>query len=155
TSSVGMSSVQFRLDGVALGSAVSGAGPSYVMSWDSKTAADGAHTITAVAIDTAGRQTTSAITSFSVLNQLKLNQRVEATAVLNVYSTPSVNGAVIGTEKVGALGTTTSGPTSDGTNTWWQVSYDDGLSGWSTSSVLSPLPSLSIPVNSWMVVRPT
>ena len=155
TSTVGVSSVQFQLDGVALGSPVSGAGPAYVMSWDTTTAADGAHTIAAVATDTTGHQTTSAITPFNVVNQLQLNQRVEATASLNVYGTPSINGAILGTEKLGALGTTTSGPASDGTNNWWQVSYDDGLSGWSTSSVLSPLPSLNIPVNRWVVVQPT
>ena len=129
TSTVGVSSVQFQLDGVALGSPVSGAGPAYVMSWDTTTAADGAHTIAAVATDTTGHQTTSAITPFNVVNQLQLNQRVEATASLNVYGTPSISGAILGTEKLGALGTTTSGPASDGTNNWWQVSYDDGLSG--------------------------
>src|SRR5258705_1262289 len=35
TSSVGMSNVQFQLDGVVIGSPVPGVGPAFVMSWDS------------------------------------------------------------------------------------------------------------------------
>lgn len=55
---VGVSSVQFTVDGSNLGSALSGAGP-YTYSWDTTTVADGAHTIGAVASDTAGNTATA------------------------------------------------------------------------------------------------
>jgi len=58
--SVGMASVQFQVDGANYGSAVAGAGPTYSISWNTATAASGAHTLTAVATDTLGQKTTSA-----------------------------------------------------------------------------------------------
>ncbi|MEO8592835.1 MAG: Ig-like domain-containing protein [Candidatus Solibacter sp.] len=68
SSSVGIASVQFRLDGVAVGSPVTGSGPVYSMSWNSAGAANGAHTLTALATDTLGQQTTSATVTVSVSN---------------------------------------------------------------------------------------
>ena len=53
--------VQFQLDGSNLGPAATGAGPSYSCTWNSKTVANGGHTLTAVASDTAGNTATSSI----------------------------------------------------------------------------------------------
>jgi hypothetical protein len=55
--SVGVTSVQFKLDGTNIGSAFTAA--PYGGVWDSTTVADGSHTLTAVASDPAGYQTTA------------------------------------------------------------------------------------------------
>src|ERR1019366_1837125 len=61
TDSVGVTGVQFQLDGANLGGVVTGAGPSYSFSWNSKTVANGSHTLTAVASDAAGNTATSSV----------------------------------------------------------------------------------------------
>ena len=63
---VGVTQVEFRLDGAALGTAT--AAP-YSFNWDTSTAADGAHVLTAVASDAAGNSTTSAAVNVEVRNQ--------------------------------------------------------------------------------------
>ena len=56
---VGVTSVQFRLDGVALGAADTTA--PYSVSWNTTTAADGAHTLTAEARDAANNLATATV----------------------------------------------------------------------------------------------
>jgi len=63
---VGVTSVQFRLDGADAGPPDSSA--PYSISWDSTTAADGEHTLTAVARDAAGNSTASAPVTVTVAN---------------------------------------------------------------------------------------
>src|SRR5207244_11752742 len=63
---VGVAGVQFLLDGANLGAEVT-ASP-YSVSWDSTTATNGSHTLTARARDAAGNQTTSAAVTVSVSN---------------------------------------------------------------------------------------
>ena len=63
---VGVQSVQFKLDGQDLGTADT-ASP-YSVSWDTKTATDGPHTLTAVARDTTGNTKTSAAVAVEVHN---------------------------------------------------------------------------------------
>src|SRR5262249_39528610 len=48
---IGVAGVQFLLDGAALGAEVTGAGPTYSMSWNTAGATNGAHTLTARARD--------------------------------------------------------------------------------------------------------
>ena len=62
-------SVQFTLDGANLGAAVSGSGPSYSTTWDTTTAANGSHTLAAVASNGAGNQVTASV-SVTVNNSL-------------------------------------------------------------------------------------
>jgi hypothetical protein len=50
-SSIGIASVQYYLDGNALGGPVS-AGPSYTFAWDTTNATNGSHSLTAIATDT-------------------------------------------------------------------------------------------------------
>ena len=154
TASQGVASVRFQLDGVALSGTVSASGSTYSMSWDSTTAGDGAHTLSAVVIDNANSQATSSI-STTVSNHLQLNQRIQTVGTVTVYSTPSLSGAVVGSETNGAIGTIVGGPNSDGQNNWWQINYDNRVSGWSTASLLQPLPLISITANSWVPVQPT
>jgi hypothetical protein len=54
TDNVGVAGVQFLLDGVKLGPEITS--PPYTISWDTRGAAPGAHTLTAVARDTADTQ---------------------------------------------------------------------------------------------------
>ena len=62
----GVAGVQFRLDGANLG-AEDAASP-YSVSWDTTTASNGSHTLTAVARDAAGNTTTSSAVTVTVSN---------------------------------------------------------------------------------------
>jgi len=63
---VGVAGVQFKLDGVDLGA--EDATSPYSISWDSTTTVNGSHTLTAVARDAAGNQTTAAARTVTVSN---------------------------------------------------------------------------------------
>jgi len=63
---VGVAGVQFQLDGVNAGPVLT-ATP-YSIPWDTTTASDGAHTLTAIAADAAGNSTTSAPVTVTVAN---------------------------------------------------------------------------------------
>jgi large repetitive protein len=63
---VGVVGVQMRLDGALLGAEVMTS--PYTMSWNTTTSASGSHTLTAIARDTAGNQTTSAAVIVTVSN---------------------------------------------------------------------------------------
>jgi hypothetical protein len=65
-SSVGVASVQFQLDGANFGS-LSTTAP-YSVSWNTTTSSNGAHTLRAIAKDTAGNSTTSASVTVTVNN---------------------------------------------------------------------------------------
>jgi hypothetical protein len=62
----GIASVQFQLDGVNLGPALTTA--PYTSSWDTTGVANGAHTLTAIASDTTGNTITSAAVTVTVSN---------------------------------------------------------------------------------------
>jgi hypothetical protein len=64
---VGVVDVQFLLDGGSNGSVDATTAP-YSVSWNTATASDGSHTITAIARDAAGNSTTSAPVSVTVAN---------------------------------------------------------------------------------------
>ncbi|MGH8746240.1 MAG: Ig-like domain-containing protein, partial [Burkholderiales bacterium] len=64
---VGVAGVQFRLDGANLGTEVSAA--PYSLAWDTTTASNGKHTLTATARDAAGNKTTSAALGVTVSNK--------------------------------------------------------------------------------------
>jgi hypothetical protein len=68
TSTAGMASVQFKLDGANIGGPVTGSGPSYSTPWDTTTAANGSHMITAFATDRLGNTALSAGVSVTVQN---------------------------------------------------------------------------------------
>ncbi|TMK43228.1 MAG: hypothetical protein E6G55_12625, partial [Actinobacteria bacterium] len=66
TDNVGAVGVQFKLDGVNLGAEVTSA--PYTLSWNTATASNGLHTLTAVARDAAGNTATTAAVSVTVDN---------------------------------------------------------------------------------------
>ena len=55
---------------------------------------------------------------------------------LNVRATASLTGTLLGTEATGALGTVAGGPTASGGYSWWNVSFDNALTGWSVEDYL-------------------
>ena len=65
---VAVAGVQFKLDGSALNS--EDTAPPYAVSWDTGTASNGSHTLTAVARDAAGNQTTSTAVTVTVTNDV-------------------------------------------------------------------------------------
>ena len=65
TDNVGVTNVEFRLDGASLGTDTSAP---YSVSWDTRSAANGSHALTAVARDAAGNSTTSAPVTVTVSN---------------------------------------------------------------------------------------
>src|SRR5439155_1437088 len=63
---VGVAGVQFRLDGANLGAEDTTA--PYSAAWNTATATNGSHSLTAVARDAAGNVTTSAVVAMTVSN---------------------------------------------------------------------------------------
>ncbi|MGH8304028.1 MAG: Ig-like domain-containing protein [Steroidobacteraceae bacterium] len=63
---VAVASVQFQIDGVAIGQKITASPYSYT--WNSTTVANGSHTITAAALDAAGNRTTSVGVTVTVAN---------------------------------------------------------------------------------------
>jgi glucose/arabinose dehydrogenase len=66
TDNVGVAGVQFFVDGVATGVEDTTAG--YALTWDTRTASNGSHTLTALARDTSGNTTLSAAVTVNVSN---------------------------------------------------------------------------------------
>src|SRR3989441_1262254 len=79
TDNVGVVGVQFQLDGVNLGAEVMSA--PYALSWNTATASNGAHTLTAVARDAAGNTATAAAVSVTVGSNSPLISTVSASNV--------------------------------------------------------------------------
>jgi len=79
TDNVGVAGVQFKLDSVNLGAEVTA--PPYVLSWNTGTASNGAHTLTAVARDAAGNTATAAAVSVTVGSTSPLISVVSASHV--------------------------------------------------------------------------
>src|SRR5439155_21217088 len=71
---VGVVGVQFKLDGANLGAEDSSA--SYSVSWNTTSIANGTHTLTGVARDAAGNQTTSAAATVTVSNSTSTGTNV-------------------------------------------------------------------------------
>jgi hypothetical protein len=90
---VGVAGVQFKLDGANLG-AENTTSP-YSASWNTTTAGNGSHTLTAVARDAAGNQTTSASVTVTVSNSAPTSssfaQKCAQTGVLNCFGFDSTS----------------------------------------------------------------
>ncbi len=92
---VGVAGVQFYLDGMALGSETTAV--PYSISWDTATAANALHTLTAVARDAAGNRTTSGAVQVTVTNIVP-----DTTAPAVSITAPMNGGIVSGTVQVTA-----------------------------------------------------
>ncbi|TLY18570.1 MAG: hypothetical protein E6K68_11140 [Nitrospirae bacterium] len=100
TDNVGVVGVQFKRDGVNLGAEVTAA--PYAVSWNTTTASDGAHTLTAVARDSAGNTATAAAVSVTVDNS------PPTVAIASPTPGATVSGTVVvlanATDNVGVVG---------------------------------------------------
>jgi hypothetical protein len=61
---------------------------------------------------------------------------VRVTTGLNVRTEPGTSGSKITTMAAGSTGTVLDGPVSAEGYTWWKISYDDGITGWSADNWL-------------------
>jgi O-glycosyl hydrolase len=128
TSAIGISSVQFKLDGVNVGSAITTAPYNY--SWDTTKSSNGAHTLTAVAKDTAGTSSTSAGDTVTVNNAV-------AAPVVSITS-PASGAKVSGTVTASATATSTIGISSvqfklDGVNVGSAITSAPYTYSWDTT----------------------
>jgi hypothetical protein len=94
TDNVAMAGVRFLLDGANLGAEVTGAGPTYTLSWNTTTVANGTHTIAARARDASNNLTTSANVPITLSND-KIAPTVALTA-------PSAGASLAGTVALSA-----------------------------------------------------
>ena len=69
-STAAIASLQFLLDGSNLGALQSGSGPSFSTQWATTSAANGPHTLSAIATDSLGQKTTSSGVSVTVANSV-------------------------------------------------------------------------------------
>ncbi len=76
------------------------------------------------------------VTVTAVSAEFIIGDRVENTANLNVRSTPSTTGIILGTQPTGAQGTIIGGPINADGFTWWQVDFDNPPDGWIAESGL-------------------
>ena len=65
---------------------------------------------------------------------LAIGMTVVETGKTNVWSTPSTSTHAIGVEAQGNQGLVIGGPVSANELTWWQVAFDDDLTGWTFQS---------------------
>src|SRR2546425_857338 len=79
TDNVGVVGVQFKLDGANLGAEVTSA--PYTLSWNTATASNGLHTLTAVARDAAGNTATSTAVTVTVDNAAPVLSAVSSSSV--------------------------------------------------------------------------
>jgi uncharacterized protein YraI len=82
-----------------------------------------------------------AVALFSILfvwqaAAFNIEDRVQCTANLNVRSTPSTSGSLVTTESSGARGIVIGGPQSANGFIWYQITWDNGYSGWSVQDYL-------------------
>jgi len=68
--------------------------------------------------------------------KFSMGDRVQTTANLNVRSSPSTSGTLLGTQPTGSLGTVIGGPTFADGFWWWQIDYDVAPDGWSVEDFL-------------------
>jgi hypothetical protein len=149
----GIDRVQFQVDGVNLGVPLTGAGRTFSVEWDTATYVNGPHTLSATATDVFGNVATVAL-PVSVSHQFLTDTRVYTSIDTNVYSSASAQSTLVATVPRGAFATITSGPVIAGSTTWWYLTFDTGISGWTTEDHLLVFVPLSIAANTWVVTRP-
>src|SRR5437016_4492604 len=145
---VGVVGVQFLLDGANLG--VEDAAAPYSVSWNTTTASNGSHTLTAVARDAAGNRTTSAAVTITVFNDttppsVTINQ---AAGQVDPTNSSPINFSAVFTEPVSGFsgaGVTISG-SAGGTKTvtvsGGPSTYNVAVSGMTSSgTVLASIPA--------------
>jgi len=85
-----------------------------------------------------GSANQSATVTVTEAPQLAIGMTVTATDTINAWSTPSASQSAIGSEAYGSQGEVIGGPASADSSTWWKVSFNDDLTGWTHQSALAP-----------------
>lgn len=134
---VAVTSVQFQLDGSDLGAPITAAPYSYT--WDSSTASDGSHTLTAIAYDAAGNSTTATMVSVTVDN---------STPAVSITA-PAASASLSGSVAVSASASDDLGITSvrfqlDGANLGSPVTVAPYTLNWDTTAVSDGVHSLTV-----------
>jgi hypothetical protein len=142
---VGVASVQFKLDGQDLGSADTTS--PYSLSWDTTTARDGNHTLTAVAKDPTGNTRTSTAVTVGVHNTglVAAYGFDEASGTTATDPVNGLNGTLTGAARVAGGGRYGSALSFDGVDDWVSVPNNAALNltsgmtleAWVKPSVLS------------------
>src|SRR5438309_1054384 len=123
---VGVVGVQFKLDGANLGAELTAA--PYTLSWNTTTASNGVHTLTAVARDAAGNTATAGAVSVTVGSTSPLISTVSASNVSSSGATISWTTNEAGTTQV-EYGLTTAYGNATVLNTNLVTSHSQALSG--------------------------
>ncbi|MDI6734134.1 MAG: Ig-like domain-containing protein [Patescibacteria group bacterium] len=152
---VKMGGVQFFIDGKTIGS--EDATLPYSVVWDSRTVLNGSHVITAKARDAVGNQSFSDPVSIIVDNKLStkfsINDQIVAIANIYVRPEPSLSSKALAMLFNGSKGTVMGGPAFASKYFWWQVKFDNGLTGWVAENwvvkadIISPVISFISPQN--------
>ncbi len=86
---------------------------------------------------------TAGLNSVIASNAVEVGDRIVTTTNVNVRETPAADGTKLGTVSTGGMGTVLSGPakvvggvittgTTTDSSSFWQIKYDNGLTGWSS-----------------------
>jgi Concanavalin A-like lectin/glucanases superfamily/Domain of unknown function (DUF1929)/Bacterial Ig domain/Kelch motif len=128
TDNVGVSKVQFTLDGASLGSPLTAA--PYALNWDSSTVANGSHTLSATASDAAGNASTATGVTVTVSNAVTppAITAVTATNVTSTGATVTWTTSKPATTQV-EYGTTTAYGSTSALDNALVTSHSQGLSG--------------------------
>lgn len=78
--------------------------------------------------------------------KFNINDRVQViNGILNVRSTPSTSGTLLGSQPIGVLGTVVGGPTAANGFNWWNINFDSGADGWSVEDNLTKITADTTP----------
>src|SRR3989344_9286138 len=80
---------------------------------------------------------TVSVSAQTALSQFAVGDRVQTTAALNIRSSASTSGTLLGTQPKGSLGTVAAGPVFANGYAWWNVNYDAGADGWAVGNYLA------------------
>ena len=128
----GIANVQFRLDGADLGAPDTSA--PYSVSWDSTTATNGAHTLTAVARDTDANTTTSAAVGVTVSNIAP-----PSAGLVAAYGFEETTGTTATDSSGRGSNGTLNGATRSTTGRFGRALSFDGVNDWVTVADAAPL----------------
>jgi hypothetical protein len=140
---IGVVGVQFKRDGVSLGAEDTNS--PFGLSWDTTTVANGSHTITAVARDAAGNQTTAATASVTVSNTVAAGWPHEPAgyAVMTDWAMNALTGSgwfINNSDGLATITTDGAAPTSPSNVGQWK--YPAGYAGGSAPATMAySLPS--------------
>jgi hypothetical protein len=81
-----------------------------------------------------------------------LGDNVQTIANVNVRSTPSTSGALLGTQSTGMTGKVVSGPVYADGLFWWQIDYSDGADGWSVEDFVVKSNTTTTPVTNKFII---